>query len=122
MPRRILRGTVVSDQGDQTVVVRVERQFLHPLLKKTIRRNKKYHAHDEANAHKVGEQVRIRECPPRSKLKTWEVFTGDATASNAKSTGKGKVEKPADASESSKPAANAPQAEGTEAHAPGANA
>ena len=122
MPRRILRGTVVSDKGDKTVVVRVERQFLHPLLKKTIRRNKKYHAHDEANAHKVGEQVRIRECPPRSKLKTWEVFTGDAKASNAKSTGKGKVEKPADANESSKPADNAPQAEGTEAHAPGADA
>ena len=122
MPRRILRATVVSDKGDKTVVVRVERQFLHPLLKKTIRRNKKYHAHDEANAHKVGEQVRIRECPPRSKLKTWEVFTGDAKASNAKDTGKGVVEQPADANESSIPADNAPQAEGTEAHAPGANA
>ena len=80
MPRRILQGTVVSDKGDKTVVVRVERQFLHPLLKKTIRRNKKYHAHDEANAHSVGDVVRIMECPPRSKLKTWEVVGAEQIA------------------------------------------
>lgn len=76
MPRRILQGTVVSDKGEKTVVVRVERAYLHPLFKKTIRRTKKYHAHDESNAIKVGETVRIRECPPKSKLKRWEVFAG----------------------------------------------
>jgi len=74
MPRRILQGTVVSDKGNKTVVVSVERAYLHPLFKKTIRRSKKYHAHDENNAHKVGDSVRIRECPPKSKLKRWEVF------------------------------------------------
>ena len=76
MPKRILQGTVVSDKGDKTIVVLVERSFLHPLFKKTIRRTKKYHAHDEQNAHKVGETVRIVECPPKSKLKTWEVVRG----------------------------------------------
>ena len=76
MPKRILQGTVVSDKGDKTVVVKVERTYLHPLFKKTVRRSKKYHAHDEANAHKVGDMVRIRECPPKSKLKRWEVFAG----------------------------------------------
>jgi small subunit ribosomal protein S17 len=75
MPKRILRGTVVSDKGDKTIVVKVERQFLHPLLKKTIRRSKRYAAHDEHNAHKVGDKVRIIECPPKSKTKTWEVVT-----------------------------------------------
>lgn len=75
MPKRILQGTVVSDKGDKTIVVKVERQFLHPLLKKTIRRSKRYHAHDEKNAHKVGDKVRIIECPPRSKTKSWEVVT-----------------------------------------------
>ena len=67
MPKRILQGVVVSDKTDKTVVVKVERSFLHPLLKKTIRRTKKYHAHDESNSVKVGEQVRIIECPPKSK-------------------------------------------------------
>ncbi|WP_017931346.1 30S ribosomal protein S17 [Robiginitomaculum antarcticum] len=76
MPRRILQGTVVSDKGDKTVVVRVERTYLHPLLKKTVRRSKKYHAHDEGNVVKMGEQVSIQECPPRSKLKRWEVVAG----------------------------------------------
>ncbi|MEM9600795.1 MAG: 30S ribosomal protein S17 [Pseudomonadota bacterium] len=75
MPKRILQGTVVSDKGDKTIVVKVERQFLHPLLKKTIRRSKRYHAHDEQNAHKVGDKVRIIECPPKSKTKTWEVVS-----------------------------------------------
>ena len=75
MPKRILQGTVVSDKGEKTVVVKIERSFLHPLLKKTIRRTKKYHAHDEKNAHKVGDTVRIIECPPKSKLKRWEVYT-----------------------------------------------
>jgi len=74
MPKRILQGTVVSDKGNKTIVVKVERAYLHPLFKKTIRRTKKYHAHDEKNAHKVG--VRIIECPPKSKLKRWEVVAG----------------------------------------------
>jgi small subunit ribosomal protein S17 len=64
---------VVSDKGAKTVVVRVERTFLHPVMKKTVRRSKKYHAHDEADAHKVGDAVSIQECAPKSKLKRWEV-------------------------------------------------
>ena len=74
MPKRMLEGVVVSDKGDKTVVVKVERTFLHPVLKTTVRRSKKYHAHDEANACKTGEIVRIIECAPKSKLKTWEVL------------------------------------------------
>jgi len=73
MPKRILQGVVVSDTGEKTVVVRVERTFLHPLYKKTVRRTKKYHAHDEKNAFKVGDQIEITECAPKSKLKRWEV-------------------------------------------------
>jgi small subunit ribosomal protein S17 len=75
MPKRVLQGTVVSNKGEKTVVVKVERAYLHPLFKKTIRRSKKYHAHDEKNAHKVGDAVRIQECPPKSKLKRWEVVS-----------------------------------------------
>jgi small subunit ribosomal protein S17 len=73
MPRRVLQGVVVSDKGEKTVVVLVERRVMHPVYKKTIRRSKRYHAHDEANAHKIGDVVRIRECRPVSKLKRWEV-------------------------------------------------
>ncbi len=75
MPRRILQGVVVSDKGQKTIVVRVDRTYLHPLLQKTLRKSKKYHAHDEENQFKTGDQVRIRECPPKSKLKRWEVIT-----------------------------------------------
>jgi small subunit ribosomal protein S17 len=71
MPKRILQGTVVSDKQDKTVVVKVERRFTHPLLKKTVRRTKNYHAHDEGNAAKVGQTVRIEETAPVSKLKRW---------------------------------------------------
>ncbi len=74
MPKRILEGTVVSDKGDKTVVVLVERTFQHPVMKKPVRRSKRYHAHDEANAYKTGEAARIVECAPKSKLKTWEVL------------------------------------------------
>jgi small subunit ribosomal protein S17 len=74
MPKRVLSGTVVSDKGDKTVVVRVERRVKHPLYGKIIRLSKKYHAHDEANAYKSGEQVRIEECAPISKKKTWTVL------------------------------------------------
>ena len=62
MPKRILQGVVVSDKQDKTVVVKVERRFTHPVLKKTVRRSKKYHAHDEANVAKVGDMVSIEEC------------------------------------------------------------
>lgn len=78
MPKRILQGVVVSDAQDKTVVVKVERRFTHPLLKKTVRRSKKYHAHDEANAFKVGDVVRIEETPPISKLKRWIVLAAPA--------------------------------------------
>ncbi|WMT85402.1 30S ribosomal protein S17 [Pelagibacterium sp. 26DY04] len=75
MPKRILQGTVVSDANDKTIVVTVERRFTHPILKKTVRRSKKYHAHDEANTAKVGDVVQIEECAPISKNKRWTVVT-----------------------------------------------
>ncbi len=68
MPKRVLTGTVVSDKGDKTVVVRVERKVKHPLYGKIIRRSKKYHAHDDANEYREGETVRIEETAPISKL------------------------------------------------------
>ena len=71
MPKRILQGVVVSDKNDKTIVVKVERSVSHPVFKKTIRRSKKYHAHDENNDAKVGEIVRIEECAPISKQKRW---------------------------------------------------
>jgi len=71
MPKRLLQGTVVSDTNEKTIVVRVDRAFTHPVLKKTVRRSKKYHAHDEANAAKIGDTVWIEECPPISKNKRW---------------------------------------------------
>jgi small subunit ribosomal protein S17 len=74
MPKRILQGVVVSDKNNKTVVVEVERRFTHPLFKKTVRRTKKYHAHDESNAVKVGERVWIEECPPISRLKRWVIM------------------------------------------------
>ncbi len=73
MPKRILQGTVVSDANDKTVVVRVERRFNDPLVKKVVRRSKKYHAHDEENKVKVGDIVRIEECRPISKQKNWRI-------------------------------------------------
>ncbi len=73
MPKRILQGTIVSDKGDKTVVVKVERRVKHPLYAKIIRLSKKYHAHDEGNEFREGETVRIEETRPISKLKTWRV-------------------------------------------------
>ncbi len=73
MPKRVLQGVVVSDKNKKTVVVNVERRFIHPVLGKTVRRSKKYHAHDEKGEARTGDVVRIRECRPISKLKTWEV-------------------------------------------------
>jgi small subunit ribosomal protein S17 len=71
MPKRILEGVVVSDKNDKTIVVKVERRLRHPVLKKTVRLSKKYHAHDEKNDAKVGETVRIEETRPLSKQKRW---------------------------------------------------
>ena len=76
MPRRVLQGTVVSDKGDKTVIVSVERRVVHPIYKKYIRQTKRYMAHDEANQFKVGDVVKIRECRPLSRRKRWEVLTG----------------------------------------------
>jgi len=78
MPKRILQGVVVSDKQDKTVVVRVERRVKHPVYKKIVRKSKKYAAHDEGNAYKEGDVVRIQECRPVSKRKTWEVITESA--------------------------------------------
>ena len=76
MARRILQGVVVSDKMDKTVTVRVERQVMHPIYKKFIRRAKKYTAHDESNVQKIGDLVSIRESRPMSKHKRWEVVAG----------------------------------------------
>lgn len=78
MPKRILQGVVVSDKGDKTVVVRVERRFPDPVMGKTVRKSKKYHAHDAKNAVSVGDVVRIQECRPISKTKCWEVISDGA--------------------------------------------
>ncbi|MEZ5781735.1 MAG: 30S ribosomal protein S17 [Rhizobiaceae bacterium] len=75
MPKRVLQGTVVSDKNDKTVVVKVERRFTHPVMKKTIRMTKKYKAHDENNQHKVGDVVFIEESKPISKDKCWVIIT-----------------------------------------------
>ncbi len=73
MPKRILSGTVTSDQNEQTITVLVERRFKHPQMKKTVRSSKKYRAHDPLNQFKVGDIVRIEECAPISKTKRWHV-------------------------------------------------
>ena len=77
MPKRTLQGVVVSDKQEKTVVVRVERRFTHPVMKKTVRRSKKYYAHDEKNEYSVGDVVRIEERRPLSRLKRWEVIRGE---------------------------------------------
>jgi small subunit ribosomal protein S17 len=100
MPKRVLTGTVVSDKGDKTVVVRVERRVKHPLYGKIIKLSKKYHAHDEGNAFKLGEQVRIQECAPISKLKSWTVLERVGEAPVA-------VDEIAETEATSKPAAEA---------------
>ena len=74
MPKRILQGAVVSDANDKPVTVLVERRFMHPMVKKVVRRSKKYRAHDENNTYKVGDVVRIEECRPISKNKSWKVL------------------------------------------------
>lgn len=79
MPKRILQGAVVSDKGNKTVIVKVERKIKHPLYNKIIRRSKKYAAHDEGNSCKEGDTVRIIETKPISKTKRWAVL-GDQNA------------------------------------------
>ena len=77
MPKRTLQGVVVSDKQNKTVIVRVERRYTHPVLKKTVRRSKKFYAHDEKNEFAVGDLVWIEERRPLSKLKCWEVVKGE---------------------------------------------
>jgi small subunit ribosomal protein S17 len=84
MPKRVLEGVVVSDKQNKTVTVLVERRFTHPLLQKTVRRSKKYHAHDEGNACKVGDIVKIEEHRPISKTKSWVVLAGANAGAPAK--------------------------------------
>jgi len=81
MPKRTMQGTVVSDKADKTVTVRVERRIMHPVYKKFITKSKKFAAHDAENRFKEGDQVRIRECVPVSKSKTFEVVYDDAAKS-----------------------------------------
>lgn len=71
MPKRILQGTVLSDKQNKTITVLVERKFRHPVLRKVIKRSKKYSAHDENNKFTVGDKVKIMESKPISKLKRW---------------------------------------------------
>lgn len=78
MPRRVLEGSVVSDKGDKTVVVRIERRYIHPVYKKIITRSTRYMAHDVLNRYKIGDLVSIRECRPISKKKRWEVIGKDS--------------------------------------------
>jgi small subunit ribosomal protein S17 len=120
MPKRVLTGTVVSDKGDKTVVVRVERRVKHPLYGKIIKLSKKYHAHDEGNAFKAGEQVRIQECAPISKLKSWTVLdrVGAAPAEVAEMIEGDVPEKPAKATK----AAKAPKAKSAKAEPEAAEA
>jgi small subunit ribosomal protein S17 len=103
MPKRVLTGTVVSDKGDKTVVVRVERRVKHPLYGKIIKLSKKYHAHDAANEFRAGEIVRIEECAPISKLKTWRVLDRLGTA-KAQKADIAEVEALSPQAEPSKPA------------------
>lgn len=78
MPKRVLQGVVVSDKTDKTVVVKVERRFTHPLFKKTVRRSKKYQAHDETNQYRIGDLVSIEESKPISRTKRWVVIGADS--------------------------------------------
>lgn len=79
MPKRIMKGVVVSAKQDKTAIVRVERTFTHPMLKKIVRKTNKYHAHDENNVAVEGQTVAIRECAPKSKLKRWELVADEGS-------------------------------------------
>ena len=80
MPKRVMQGTVVSDKNDKTVTVLVERRIMHPVYKKFITKSKKFAAHDAEKRCKQGDTVRIRECAPLSKSKSYEVIYDDAAA------------------------------------------
>ena len=80
MPKRVLNGIICKANNKNTVVVEVERTFKHPIYKKYIKRSKKYHAHDETDALKVGDKVIIEETRPISKLKTWKVITNEKSS------------------------------------------
>jgi len=84
MPKRIMQGTVVSDKNDKTVVVKVERRFTHPVMKKTVRQSKRYKAHDENNSAKVGDVVFIQESAPISRDKRWVVIQNQTQEQAAK--------------------------------------
>jgi small subunit ribosomal protein S17 len=84
MPKRIMQGTVVSDKNDKTVVVKVERRFTHPVMKKVVRQSKRYKAHDENNAAKVGDVVFIQESAPISRDKRWVVIQNQTQEQAAK--------------------------------------
>jgi small subunit ribosomal protein S17 len=116
MPKRVLTGTVVSDKGEKTVVVRVERRVKHSLYGKIIKLSKKYHAHDAANEFHVGEVVRIEECAPISKLKTWKVVDRIGVA-KAQKADIADVEAVSPQAEPSQPAAEAPSKKGKKAKA-----
>ena len=91
MPKRILQGMVVSDKGDKTVVVRVDRRVMHPIYKKFITRSKKFMAHDETNMYREGDTIRIEESRPLSKQKRWvaieRVAMGVLSRSEAEAAG-----------------------------------
>ena len=74
MSKKILNGKVIKDKNNKTVVVLVKRRFAHPFFGKTITTSKKYHAHDEKNTYKIGDNVKIVESKPFSKKKKWEVI------------------------------------------------
>ena len=76
MPKKILKGKVISDKNNKTIVVSVERKYQHPFLKKIVKSKKKYHAHDEKNMFKIGDTVRIEESKPYSKYKRFKVLEG----------------------------------------------
>ena len=80
MPKRILQGTVVSDKNEKTVVVKVERRFTHPVMKKTVRQTKKYKAHDENNAYKVGDR-----CSSRNRSRSPRTSAGSSSPSSRRS-------------------------------------
>ena len=80
MPQRILQGVVVSAKQDKTVVVSVERQVMHPVYKKFVKKSKKFAAHDENNQCKEGDVVSIIESKPYSKTKTWTVINNNENA------------------------------------------
>lgn len=83
MPKRILQGKVVSDKTDKTIVVEVERRVSHPVFKKFVKKSKRFMAHDESNAAKIGDLVRIQESRPHSKRKRWELVDGADAAQPA---------------------------------------